>query len=387
MEKPKEKIYNSLRRVEQWVEDHHYKGYEPFDGLASYLRYLTFNSVLLERFLMQSVRRIVFNVRPLIGVPQKDSTKGRGYMASGYMIMFRVTKDRSYLDKATMCLDWLDENKSPYYEKHSWGNHFMFCSRGGRLPAFEPIIVWTSLIGQAFIDGYELTHELRFLKIIRSICDWIMAVPREVTKSGSCLSYVAPLTASIHNSNMLGAAMLARAFSYLKDPQLLTVAKEAIEYSCSRQLSDGSWWYGEPQTFHWIDNFHTAYNLDSLKAYSEWTRDRDYDTHLRKAFSFYKDHFFELDGTPRYYHNRTSPIDSQCISQSIETLANFSDYDKDSLPLGLKVANWAIDNMQDKERGYFYFRKYPLGIKNKTPMLHWAQATTYKGLALLFSKL
>ena len=32
--------------------------------------------------------------------------------------------------------------------------------------------------------------------------------------------------------------------------------------------------------------------------------------------------------------------------------------------------------MQDPS-GYFYYRQYPLGIKAKTPMLHWAQAVMY----------
>ena len=77
-------------------------------------------------------------------------------------------------------------------------------------------------------------------------------------------------------------------------------------------------------------------------------------------------------------------MDSQCASQAIETLANFSEYDESALDLALKVAKWTIDNMQDKT-GYFYYRQYPL-IKAKTPMLHWAQATTYKALTLLLSK-
>ena len=42
--------------------------------------------------------------------------------------------------------------------------------------------------------------------------------------------------------------------------------------------------------------------------------------------------------------------------------------------------------MQD-EKGFFYYRQYPLGLKAKTPMLHWAQATTYRALALLLNRL
>jgi len=37
--------------------------------------------------------------------------------------------------------------------------------------------------------------------------------------------------------------------------------------------------------------------------------------------------------------------------------------------------------MQDPT-GYFYYRKYPL-ITNKTPTLHWGQATMFAALALL----
>jgi hypothetical protein len=41
--------------------------------------------------------------------------------------------------------------------------------------------------------------------------------------------------------------------------------------------------------------------------------------------------------------------------------------------------------MQDVS-GYFYYRRYPL-LVSKTPMLHWAQATTYRALSLLLSKM
>ena len=106
---------------------------------------------------------------------------------------------------------------------------------------------------------------------------------------------------------------------------------------------------------------------------------------FKLGFHFYTEHFFEESGRPKYYHNRVYPVDSQCISQSIETLAYFADAVEAALPLAKKVAKWAIDNMQDKD-GHFYYRQYPL-IKAKTPMLHWAQATTYKALTLLLSKL
>lgn len=379
-------IRNSIIKLEKWVEDHHFKAYEPFDGLSSSFRPLTIGNLLLDRLLLQLIRQSPINLRPLLGVKPLESTKGRGYMAAGYLIMLKTTGNREYAEKATNCLEWLIENKSPKFKEYSWANHFDFASRGGRYSKNESIIVWTSLIGQTFLDAYAMLVEERYLKIAVSVCDWIMNLPRERTHQGTCLSYLACAPSSIHNSNMLGAAMLARTAKLSGNQNYLQVAREAMEYSCSRQLSNGAWYYGEQENNHWIDNFHTGYNLDSLKCYMENTGDTTYKKELLLGYEFYVGTFFEANGRAKYYHDRVYPIDSQCISQSIETLAHFSDIDENALPRALKVATWAIDNMQDKD-GHFYYRQYPFSVKAKTPMLHWAQATTYKALTLLLSKI
>ena len=377
-------LERSIKKVEKWVERHNYKGYEPFDGLSSFVRPLTFHKTFAERILQQIVRQSPVNLRPLLGVQPQESTKGRGYMAWGYLTMVKITGEQEYKEKAINCLDWLIRNKSPKYENYSWGNHFDFTGRGGTYLKHEPIIVWTALIGQAFLEGYEVLNEKRYLEVVKSICTWIMELPREETELGTCISYFADRQSSVHNSNMLGAAILARAGKILSDNKYIDVASQAMKYSCSRQLPDGAWYYGEDPKYHWIDNFHTGYNLDSLKCYVESTNDKSYENNLRRGLEYFKNTFFEESGRPKYYHNRIYPVDSQCASQAIETLATFSDYDAASLALGLKVSKWTIENMQDR-KGYFYYRQYPF-IKAKTPMLHWAQATTYKALTVLLSK-
>src|SRR5213078_3180125 len=91
--------------------------------------------------------------------------------------------------------------------------------------------------------------------------------------------------------------------------------------------------------------------------------------------------FFLPDGTPRYYAHKTLPIDIQCASQAIQTLLNLRELHPDSVATAIKVAEWTIANMQDKS-GYFYYRKYPL-VTNKTPTLHWGQATMFAALSIL----
>lgn len=385
MKEIKEILEKSIKGVEKWVEEHNYRGYEPFDGLSSYLYPLTFGNLFAERILQQVVRQSPVNLRPLLGIKALESTKGRGFMAWGYLKMFKLTGNPLYKEKTINCLEWLIKNKAPKYSNFSWGNYFAFSSRSGKLPKYEPIIVWSSLIGHAFLDAYELLADKKYLEVALSICEWIIELPREVTDSGTCISYYAFRQSSIHNSNMLGAAMLARTAKFSGNPVYLKVAKEAMVYSCSRQLSDGAWYYGEFANQHWIDNFHTAYNLDSLKCYIDTTNDKAFDDNLTRGYKYFKNTFFEENGRPKYYHNRTYPVDIQCAAQAIDTLAYFSETDRSALELACRVVKWTIDNMLDKS-GYFYYRELPW-IKVKTPMLHWGQATMYKGLTHLLSKM
>jgi len=377
-------IEQSLTRLEQWVVDHDYRGYEPFDGLSSVLRPLTFRNVMAERILQQAVRQSPVNLRPLFGVKPLESTKGRGYMAWGYLTLLKVRDDDVYRRRAIDSLAWLIGNKSPFHRDFSWGNHFDYSSRGGSIPKHEPTIVWTSLIGNVFLDAFEVLQDERYLDVARSVCDWILALPRDVNPSGTCISYVKFQKSSIHNSNMLGAAMLARTAAVTGDRSALPLAKDAMRYSCADQLPDGAWYYGKAEKYHWIDNFHTGYDLDSLKRYIKYSGDSEFEENLERGYRYFKTNFFEPNGRPKYYHDRAYPIDIQCAAQAIDTLAHFSDSDPSAIELAKQVALWTIGNMQDRS-GYFYYRILPLK-KVKVPMIHWGQATMFKALAHLLMK-
>lgn len=379
-------LMDSIVKLDQWVEGHDYKGYEPFDGLSSYLKIFTFGNWFAERVLQQSVLRCPFHIRPWLGIKPKQSTKGMGFLARGYNRMWEITKNQEWKDKAAVCLEWLMKNTSKEYSGVCWGNHFDYASRGFQLPRFVPTVVWTGLIGQVFLEAYELFGVEKYLGVAKSACDFILKDLRHENFSESlCISYVPFKTLMLHNSNMIAAALLARTYSITKKEELLKVAKKAMSYSCDHQHDDGSWFYGEDKTYHWIDNWHTAYNLDSLRWYILSTGDKEFLENLERGYDFYKNNFFEQDGKPKYFFNRVYPVDIQCAAQAIDTLSFFSDDDPEALKLGTKVALWTIQNMQDK-KGYFYYRKLKWKTV-KTPMLHWGQATMLSALAHLYLKL
>lgn len=98
-------IEERLALVEAWVESHNYQGFEPFDGLTSYLYPLVSKNSLACRILQQGVRRFPINIRPLLGIRPLDSTKGRGYMAWGYLLRYRHSKGEDYKRKVFACLE------------------------------------------------------------------------------------------------------------------------------------------------------------------------------------------------------------------------------------------------------------------------------------------
>ncbi len=385
----KREIYGSIRLLCDWLEENDYRGYDPFDGLnARFLRPLTFNNKFLRTALQQGVRRFPLDLRPLLGIAKSRSTKGMGFLARGFLRLHEATGEAAWRDRAESALQWLVENQSEGYSGACWGNHFDYQARGDfYLPKGVPTVVWTSLIGHAFLDAHARCLQDGFLGVAASACEHILRdVKTSAEEDSVCISYTPIHPAQVHNANSLAASLLARTYSYTGKESYRTLADRAIRYTARRQRPDSSWYYGEAPYRHWIDNFHTAYVLDSFKHYTESTGDSRFEHNLMSGYTYWKNTFFLSDGTPKYYNNKTLPIDIQCCSQAIDTLVFFYDRDPDALRLALKVAKWTIEHMQD-HTGYFYYRRYSRWLVNRTPTLHWGQATMLCALAGLYKLL
>lgn len=388
----KNRLFESIAKLCAWLERNEYRGYDTFDGLnARFLRPLTFETDLLRTVLQQGVRRFPLNLRPLVGVAKSPSSKGMGFMARGFIRLHQATGNKAWRDKAEMALEWLTQHRSTGYSGACWGNHFDYQSRSFYLPKGAPTVVWTALIGHAFLDAYEHFQRDRYLQTAVSACEHILRdLETFPDGEGLCIGYIpARIPAKnkqVHNANTLGASLLARTYAYTRNESFRELAQKAIQYTAQHQRNDSSWFYGEADNLHWVDNFHTAYVLDSFKHYEDSTHDDRFKKNLTSGYAYWKKTFFLADGTPRYYDHKTLPIDIQCCSQAIDTLVFFSDRDPDGLPLALKIAEWTIQHMQDRS-GYFYYRRYSRWLANKTPTLHWGQATMLSALAGLYKSL
>lgn len=377
-------LLDSIERLVLWLRRNDYQGYDTFDGLsARFVRPLTLENKFLRTVLQQGVRRFPLNLRPMLGVRKSYSSKAMGFFARGYIRLHACTNDPQWANEATRALEWLISNKSRGYHGACWGNHFDYQSRGFYLPKGIPTVVWTSLIGHAFLDAYLHFGNEQYLQVAVSACESILHdLMRIPDREGECISYIPGARCLVHNANTLGASLLARTYS-LSGHEYLDAARRAFCYTAQYQRPDGSWWYGEREDMHWVDNFHTAYVLDCFKIYHDATGDNSFEGTLARGYDYWAHTFFLPDGTPKYYNHKVAPLDIQCASQAIDTLVYFGETDAASVSLAAKVAFWTIRNMQDAD-GHFYYRRYNSWLVNKTPTLHWGQATMLCSLAGLY---
>jgi polysaccharide biosynthesis protein VpsJ len=384
----KKQLFESISRLSNWLEKNDYRGYDTFDGLnAKYVRPLTFGNAYLRIALQQGVRRFPINLRPLLGVAKSRSTKGMGFLVRGFLRLHDATRDPAWQGKAKSGLQWLEEHESPGYAGACWGNHFDYQSRSTYAPKNLPSVVWTALIGHAFLDAYDHIGDEQLLRVAVSSCEHILLdLKTQAVGDALCIHYFPNSKHQVHNANTLGGSLLARVYSHTGNEAYLALAEKAMQYTAGHQREDASWYYGEESNLRWVDNFHTAYVLDSFKYYAEATGDSRFDRKLMRGYEYWKKTFFLADGTPRYYDYKTLPLDIQCCSQAIDTLVFFQDRDPESLALALKVADWTIKHMQDRT-GYFYYRRYSRWVVNRTPTLHWGQATMFCALAGLYKSL
>ena len=92
---------------------------------------------------------------------------------------------------------------------------------------------------------------------------------------------------------------------------------------------------------------------------------------------------FKADGTPKYYNNKTYPIDIHCPGQLFVTLSSLDSY-KSHKDLAAKVINWSIKKMQSP-KGYFYYQ-YRKVISSKIPYMRWSNAFMFNGMSYLLKE-
>lgn len=366
-----------MRALREYVEAQDYAGYDPYDALNSpLLKLLSRRSKILRMAFTQVVRRSPVNLRPLLGVKKGHNPKGIGLFLWGYTKLFEIDKDEQHLRKIEYLLDLLEALKSHDCSGNGWGYNFDWQQRAFFRPKGVPTVVNTAFIGHALLDCYLSTGSQRALDLAIPIKNFILQDLNRTREGDSfCFSYTPVDTDVVHNANMLGASILIRLLKYSPDSLCEDAALSSLAYSMRYQHDDGFWYYGNSWKYKWIDSFHTGFNLEALRYFLDDDFGQEYRQAYEKGVKYYSDNFFLEDGTPKYYHNRTYPID---IHSSAQAICFFCREGEKYQELADKVLNWMLRNMYS-DKGYFYFRKGKF-LTNRISYMRWSQAWVFHAL-------
>jgi len=366
-----------IEKLRLLLEKNQFKGYDPYDALTSpVLSSLSLNNKYFRILFIQLLKKSPINFRPVLFVRQEVNPKGLGLILWGYVKLFRNNGDESLQEKISQLLDLLDEVKTVTGSGHGWGYNFDWQSRAFFLPKFTPTTVNSAFIGHALLDTFAVTGNEKALHLALPIADFILTDLNRLAENDSiCFSYTSLDEYFVHNANLLGASLLIRLYKFNKNEELKNIAVKSLNYSMNHQQKDGSWFYAEKESSHWIDSFHTGFNLQAIRYFIDEGYGGVYEDAFEKGVRFYADHFFLPDGTPKYYHDKVYPIDIHSAAQAI---AFFSGMGTAYHEFTEKILNWTLDNMRHPE-GHFYFQKQRF-YTNKIPYMRWSQAWMFHAL-------
>jgi glycosyltransferase involved in cell wall biosynthesis len=357
-------------------------GHDPYDALNS--RLLTalpmLNTRAMRVLLIQGLKRSPLDVRGILGVPRLQNAKGLALILAA---LFKLT--RAGVTGADALVEPVIERliamRSPGSRSWCWGYSFPWQTRTVLVPRDAPNLVCTAFVGGALLDAAE-RGDTRCLRMAVSAAQWMVTELYWRTADRVGFAYPLPSSrGSIHNANLLAAAFLVRVARLTREPGLREPALEVARATVAQQRPDGSWPYGEEPRQRWIDNFHTGYNLCALGAIGRDAATMEFVEPTRRGLAFYRARFFRPDGAPRYFHDRTYPVDVHCVAQSLITLFDPELFTPGHAALGAAVFRWTMRHLWDP-RGFFYYQARRFWT-SRTSYMRWSQAWMLLALATL----
>jgi hypothetical protein len=371
--------------LERWGSARDWCGTDPYDALnARRLPRIARRSRLGLRVVTQAVKRSPLNLRPLLGIPDGLSAATLAHVISAYARNGFLGEEEGRT-KLRDCIRALDALRCTTFPEPCWGYHFDVQTRVFFYPRTNPNTIATAFAGLGLLDAYELGGIDAALEPAIGTGDFfIRRVPQTQTESGAYFGYLPGDATPIHNANMLVAALLARLARVTRRTEFAVAARAAVDYTVTRQRSDGEWPYGESPNLSWIDGFHTGYVLDCLLTCVEaGIGGEGGDRAWRRGLRYYATALIETDGVPRYSSTSRYPIDGQSVAQALQTLSRAAPFEPRLAERRWAVLEFALDQMTRSD-GAIVFQRERHWV-NRAAHPRWVQAPMLEALSVFLA--
>lgn len=375
-----DEIHAGCLKLQHYIESENYRGFDPYDALSSPLFKLpVLKSNYQIRFLAQQIiKRFPLNIRPILQIKKALNPVTLGLCIQGYTdlaIAGRIS-NQVLQQKCSKLISVLETLIPENFSGACWGYDFPWQSRHFALDAYQPSIVATGIITNALFQYFRFTNDSNAFALCESSCNFILNDLNKYTDQNGhiCFSYTPHDHYQVYNASMKGVRTLAQVYSVTANKKYFEMAKSAASFVASAQNVDGSWFYAPGNKGNWIDNYHTGYVLECLQEYAERTGDNSFQSTIQNGFEYYLKNLFEQGHIPKFYNNRTYPIDCTSGAQAILTLCRFGETKQ-----AQNIALFMIDKMQSPN-GSFYFRANKNSI-DKTVFMRWSNAWMFAALS------
>ena len=372
-----------------FLEKHHFKGWEPYD-----IPVLKNSRVTrpVRVFLTQVIRLSPIFLHPIFK-NKNEHAKAAALFARAFLLLFEITREKKYHKNAIYFLEWLQAHRCLATKNFSIGPLYQLNMKKYSANPNTPAPLLTCFSVEAFLSAYEIFKDNKYLEQAESGINYFLEeLPQiRVSSDQSYFIYHPNNNQFIPNSPAVICGTLARFYSISKNQELLTIIKNNLNYIVNYQQEDGSWLYHPGSRY--IDSFHTAFILEALAKYQQYTGDDSYEKQLLKGLTYYEQAFFESDMKPIHKKRFGLPTNADSLLTKIDLrdiamgLVLFNEINKlRGYPIkpALNLLNWCVKHFKT-HNGYFYYQKVPL-YTIKGPFLSM-QAWMLYGLSVMLKSL
>ncbi|MDZ7375781.1 MAG: hypothetical protein ONB13_04095 [candidate division KSB1 bacterium] len=358
----------AISQLLQFLGKNHYQGWEPYDiRLRNWPAWLTSRPL---RVLVTQLMRI--SPRPILRSVQRPQfyANAVALFAQAFLILYRITGQSEFRQRAIFFLDWLQQHRSPVTNNFSIGASYQVNLKDYGAQPDSPAPFITAMAVEAFLAGFEILREQRYLEFAESgIRFFLDELPQiQVTPNQRYFVYHPNNHRFYPNLPAVVAGTLAHFCSISPDSIVLETAISNLRYVVNWQRPDGSWFY-RPNV-RYCDNFHTGFILEALAKFEHYLQDQTFRDHLLKGLNYYQHQLFHASGRPRHKRLYGLPtnadslltrLDLRDCAQGIILYSLLARWDRKFFDAASNLAEWTINNFRAPE-GFFYYQQLPCYI-------------------------
>ena len=164
------KFNDSFDRLKGYCEKENFKGWDPYDGLNSWVIQKTpLGKLRVFRLAwIQLFKRNPINLRPLFGIKKAYNPKGLGLFLIGYCNLYKRDNNQKYFNTITFLANQIINLQTKGYSGACWGYNFDWQARAFFQPKYTPTVVATTFIAEALLEAYEITKNKEYLSTVES---------------------------------------------------------------------------------------------------------------------------------------------------------------------------------------------------------------------------